>query len=279
MQFGLAYGINNSQGKPTTEAAFAILDRAHAAGIELLDSAEGYGDALAVIGQYHAARAHRFAVISKFKINAETNLEQAVRQTITTLQIDALWGYMYHNFDDYLAQPNTLTDLVRLKQQGLIARIGASVYGNEQLEIAIENPHIDFIQLPYNLLDNKAQRGELLARAKVKGKIIHIRSVYLQGLFFKNTDEISPDSKLYSLKLPIAALQDLAKAADKPLQQIALQYALQNNNIDGVLTGVDTLEQLNQNIALAENTLPTSFFDTIDTIRVENIALLNPANW
>ena len=52
VQLGIPYGINNSLGKPSEEDAFQILDYAFNKDIRTLDSADGYGDALSVIGHY-----------------------------------------------------------------------------------------------------------------------------------------------------------------------------------------------------------------------------------
>ena len=45
VQFGLNYGINNQQGKPSYSSVKSILDKAYTSGITLLDTAEAYGDA------------------------------------------------------------------------------------------------------------------------------------------------------------------------------------------------------------------------------------------
>jgi aryl-alcohol dehydrogenase-like predicted oxidoreductase len=50
-------------------------------------------------------------------------------------------------------------------------------------------------------------------------------------------------------------------------------------NIDGVLIGVDSLEQLKENINFAENIIPNQYFDEINAIRINNIELINPTMW
>ena len=55
----------------------------------------------------------------------------------------------------------------------------------------------DIIQIPYNILDNRFEKGgwlNLLTKDKV---IIHARSIFLQGLLFKNSDNLPKKFKQY----------------------------------------------------------------------------------
>ena len=115
-----------------------------------------------------------------------------------------------------------------------------------------------------------------MLKAKSKGKEIHVRSTFLQGLFFKNIDTI--EGKILPLK---PYLEDLVQIKNKykvSTETLALQYVLQKNYIDRVLIGVDSLEQLKKNIYIcSERTnIPT---EVIDNINIKEGALLNPINW
>ena len=60
VQFGLEYGINNTTGIPSKENVKLILDLAYNNGINLLDTAEAYGDSQKKIGEYHNNSANKF---------------------------------------------------------------------------------------------------------------------------------------------------------------------------------------------------------------------------
>ena len=53
-QIGLHYGINNETGKLKLSESIALLDTAFNMGIRVLDTAEAYGNALEIIGLFHA---------------------------------------------------------------------------------------------------------------------------------------------------------------------------------------------------------------------------------
>ena len=64
VQFGLHYGVNNTTGKPSKENIKSILDSAYNSGIQLLDTAEAYGDSQNKIGEYHKNSTNKFNIIT-----------------------------------------------------------------------------------------------------------------------------------------------------------------------------------------------------------------------
>jgi aryl-alcohol dehydrogenase-like predicted oxidoreductase len=126
-------------------------------------------------------------------------------------------------------------------------------------------------------LDNWTIRGKLIEKAKRKGKIIHTRSTFLQGLFFVNFDKIP--SKLIPLQPYIVQLKQIAKDYNLTIESLALNYVLHKTAIDGVLIGVDTQKQLANNINIILPSFETSLVEAIEQINVKEIELLNPVNW
>ena len=219
VQLGLSYGINNTTGKPSQAQAFDILDTAFANGITVLDSAEAYGDSLEVIGAYAKHSGKTFDIISKFKYQPDIakgrTLRDNVRRSLDLLHIAQLEGYLLHSFSE--SDEHLNERLQELKAEKLIKYAGTSVYDNAQLEAALATEAYDIIQLPFNVLDNWQLRGDLLATARARNKQIHIRSVFLQGVFFMDTTA-----------LPIY-LQPLAPHL-RYLQALATDYQLAATN-------------------------------------------------
>src|ERR1700749_5066030 len=94
VQFGLSYGINNTSGKPCSSDVFNILDLASEKGVFLLDTAEAYGNAIELIGDYHRQANKKFEVICKFR---EMNLVQNVVDAVEKLHIPQLYACLLHN--------------------------------------------------------------------------------------------------------------------------------------------------------------------------------------
>jgi uncharacterized protein len=277
VQFGLDYGINNPAGKPTKEQVFQIFEQAAKAGVSVLDTADVYGNASELIGEFFASSSTRFDINTKFKAEEGKSITEQLHNSLQLLNTDKVNVYFYHRFDEMVNFPETLVELGKLKSQNLINKIGVSVYGNDELEIAVNTPAIDAIQLPFNLLDNYSQRGELLKQAKQKGKEIQVRSVFLQGLFFKELN--SYPEYLSPLKPYVQTIQQIGTDSNTGMEALALAYALSQPEIDNVLIGVDTLEQLNTNLSYANTTLSAESISQINAIKVAETELLYPKNW
>lgn len=277
MQFGLNYGINNQQGQPDADRVSDILNYAYARGIRTLDSADAYGKAPEIIGNYHVGRSEKFDIITKFKAGKNFVARAWLSQQLEKFAVKKLYACMFHDFQDYQTNGHVVSEFNGLIEEGLIKKIGVSVYTNQQLAAAIDDPRVSLIQLPYNLLDNNFQRGPLLAKAKNVGKEIHVRSVFLQGLFFMDFEKMP--EKLAPLKVELEKLRQLAAQFEVPLESMALNYATASKNIDRVLVGVDSLEQLKNNLRNLHQVLPPELSAAINTIEVKQAELLFPTNW
>jgi aryl-alcohol dehydrogenase-like predicted oxidoreductase len=278
VQMGLPYGINNKEGKIPLDECFAILEHAHAAGIRYLDSAEAYGDAHQTIGQYHQQIKHApFEIITKIPKSSSDPIEGRVINYLNDLNVNSIWGLMFHSFQSYKDYKHILEDLIRLKSEGLIKHIGVSVYTNEEFAQVMEDEYVEIIQFPYNLLDNFSLRGSLMKKAKAKGKILHTRSAFLQGLFFMDRACASP--VLQKLRDELKELDKIVSDSGTNIGALALNYCLALPEVDNVLIGVDTASQLNSNLAWLNSPLNPEVVAHINNIRVENQDLLNPSLW
>jgi aryl-alcohol dehydrogenase-like predicted oxidoreductase len=276
VQLGVNYGINNLSGKPTKEIAFSILDYAFNNGIEILDTADVYGNAQSVIGDYHHTTGNIFKINSKFKGN-NIPLNDQVAKILNELRVEKLNVFFYHDFEDFIKFPNLLSELVDLRQEGKFNEIGLSVYDNNEFELAVNNPSIDVIQLPFNLFDNLNERGKLMNVAKGNKKVIQIRSVYLQGLFFK--DPLSLSVKLAPLSKYLVEIIKIAKKHNLTIEELALGYALLQSQIDEIIIGVENEVQLKKNIELFNMKFDPSVIEEVNKIIIIEKELLYPKNW
>jgi aryl-alcohol dehydrogenase-like predicted oxidoreductase len=276
VQLGIDYGINNKVGKPSKQLAYTILETAWEKGISILDTADAYGDAQTLIGEYHKLSNTVFEVNSKFKGNA-INISSQLERTLNELKIDSLNCYFYHDFNDFVNKPDLIQELIVLKEKGKFKQIGLSVYDNSELELAISNPYIDFIQLPFNLFDNINERGVLLQEAKKQQKIIQVRSIYLQGLFFKEPQSLPV--KLMPLSPYLKRIHEIAKTYKLTVEELAIAYVMLQKQIDEIIIGVDNPDQLKVNLHMFGKEFDPLLRNEIEKITVEEKELLYPKNW
>lgn len=277
-QFGLNYGINNKLGKPARETVFEILNLAYDSGIRFLDTAEVYGDAHKIIGDFHAHNPNRkFNIISKIPHGLIDNLINKIPGYLQELNIDELYALLFHSFDSYKSNRPVIERFRDDKQfnRGLKS-IGVSIYTNEQLEEVIDDEMVDIIQLPFNLFDNYNLRGKLIEKAKEKGKEVHTRSAFLQGLFFM---EDNSNAIFEALQSELRLIREIARDLTVSISALALNYCLQQNMIDKVLIGVDSKYQLEENLKVIPTEIPERYINEIKSIIVQNRNLLDPSKW
>lgn len=279
VQFGLDYGINNRNGKIKIEEIFKILDFGFNNGVSFLDTAEAYGNAHEIIGKYHRASINKFNVVTKYsnaRKDLPRNIFDRVSKILLNLSVNNLYCYMFHNYNDYKTYYKLFEkDLQKLKSKGLIKKIGVSLHSNEELKNVLKNDNISLIQLPFNLLDNSNHREEILLKAKSKGVEIHTRSVFLQGLFFKNSSELK--GYFNEFIYYIDSINSMVSKDD--INGLAINYVNSKKYIDHILIGVDNLSHFKENIKILNDNKFYNLYKLVDSFNFKNVDMLNPSNW
>lgn len=268
VQFGCQYGIN-SAGRPDEKMVLDILKCAAESGISVLDTSAAYGNAEEVLGKLLPHFGSSFRVISKYSESEET-VTLALDKTLQTLGVSQIYGYLLHHFNVYCKHPEVWAEFRKQQEKGKVLKIGFSIYSPEELKILLENKvPFDLIQFPYNLFDRQFE--PYLELLKERGVEIHVRSTFLQGLFFRDRDHLP--EKLQPLGRYLKQLDSYARSQNMTVAEVALNYNLQNPLIDGVLIGVDNVEQLEKNFGYISDK-KVGF-----TIEIAEKELLNPVNW
>lgn len=267
VQFGCDYGIN-SAGRPDTEQVRDILQECLRNGIHRLDTSSAYGDSELVLGKAIENK-DAFNIISKYP-KGPLCVSEKLEGTLRDLGVDSIYGYLLHHFQVYEENPGIWQQFMDLKGNGKVGNIGFSLYSPEELERLLnDGTPFDILQIPYNIFDRKFEPyfKELCDR----GIRIHVRSTFLQGLFFKDRDKLP--EKLKPLRPYLMELDRYAIDNGLTVAEVALNANLQNPYIDGVLIGVDNKGQLLENISSVRN-IPVEFHPDI-----KEQELLNPVNW
>jgi aryl-alcohol dehydrogenase-like predicted oxidoreductase len=249
VQFGLEYGIANTAGQPSFERVCEILKTAHEGGITALDTAAAYGTSEEVLGEALERLGLREAMTVVSKVppvparndaEAETFIERTVRESLRRLRLERLAVCLLHREDDLCFLPV----LEKMVDKGLVGGAGVSLDSGRFLK---EAEAARFIQLPYNVLDRRFDAFWPVAQRN--GIRVFARSVYLQGLLLMPEERIGPG---LAGVLPVRrTLEAVAGEAGCTLAELCMRYALSNPAVTSVLTGVDTAEQIRENLRLA----------------------------
>jgi aryl-alcohol dehydrogenase-like predicted oxidoreductase len=278
VQFGLAYGVANKRGQIAFTEAREILLRARVAGIDTLDTAVAYGESEAILG---AVGVDQWKVVSKLpELPASCEdiaawVRSKVAGSLSRLKIPKLHALLLHRSQDLLAPQGAAlyAALTELKIDGLVTKVGVSVYGPEELEAVWPKFRFDLVQSPFNVFDRRLLNSGWLERLHQAGTEVHVRSVFLQGLLLLPAEE---------RRAEFAGWQDLwlkwdawLKAEELTPLRACLMFALSRPEINRVVVGVDGVSHLAE-ILSAPTAEPIHFPNSLES---SDLRLINPTKW
>ncbi len=243
VQFGLDYGISNRRGKiPSSEIA-QIFYFANTKGINFLDTAGGYGDSELRIAEHISSAENNFQIVSKF--SGSLPLAESLQASLQTLKVEKMYGYLIHHFSDLKIKPHLWDELNVEKEKGKIQKIGLSLYHPFEMNWAIQRGIIpDLVQIPFSIFDRRFQG---LFSWFLENKVeVHVRSVFLQGLIFLNPDALP--SFFQPLRHILIKLRRLAEEKKCTLSSLCLNFPRLFNEIQGVVMGVEGIENFKENV-------------------------------
>jgi aryl-alcohol dehydrogenase-like predicted oxidoreductase len=275
-QFGMDYGINNPRGRIPKEEALTILSEAYEAGIDTYDTAYAYGESQQILGEFMVTRKN-VNVITKLPVCEPASVRNIIDKGLSTLRIERLYGCLIHDFKAFKQDGRIWDELEKVKTQGKAGKIGFSLYTPQELEYIFKRDiHFDIAQLPFNVLDQRF--SGYFRELREKGVEIHIRSVFLQGLFFKDPDKL--DARFISAKKQIAQLRRFAEEYDAPVFSLCLNFALTNDLVDKVVVGIDNISHLRQ-ILDADRFLGAYLRvkQGLSGLKIDDEQIIVPSNW
>lgn len=295
VQLGTPYGIANRTGMPDEVKALDFVTQAVEAGIKCIDTARAYGESEARLGKALATTKFDGTIITKLsplgdlaEAASPNEIEDAVLkdvETSLTLLGRATLDCLLLHRADHLTQwdGKVWSVLQALVSEGKVARIGASVQSVAEARRAFETPDLGHIQLPVNPLDYRWSEAGIDALARARPDItIHARSLYLQGLLAAGDPDLFPKISGLDAGALTKVLEDCMREFGRSsLADLCLAWARSLDWIDGLVIGMETEDQLRDNLKLFDEAPLTSAERTsLETSlpRVPEI-LLNPALW
>lgn len=286
VQFGLDYGIANSQGKPDQEQVNAIVRFALANDVTTFDTAQDYGDSEQVLGLAlkKASASEHVRVITKLAPSVAQSGEtvaQSLERSRQRLAVPGFFCVMLHKEEQLHLLFGTLGQrLAALKKDGLLKNIGISVYTPKCALAALANPLIDIVQLPASLFDRRFEQAGVFMAAQMLGKEIHIRSIFLQGALLMQPEALP--SFLKPIEQNLARFRELCRANALAPSQAALLWIQQRYPCAKIIFGAESPRQLRENLdaAIWQKGIPPMLIEQLNTcLPPQDEEILNPSLW
>ncbi|MCX6046393.1 MAG: aldo/keto reductase [Chloroflexi bacterium] len=299
----LCLGCMMFGGRTSPEDSYAIIDRALAAGINFLDTANVYsrGRSEEVTGEALKRNGKRQSVVLATKVhgvmadddpnmqgNSRRHMIEQCEASLRRLQTDYIDLYQIHRPQSDIPIDETLRALDDLIRAGKVRYIGTSTFEAwqvvESLWASKELGLNRFIceQPPYHILDRRIERG-LIPMARTYGTALipwsPLAGGLLTGKYTRNTPpptdsrfaDVENNPRLKARMVAdvfdvIEGLQPLAAAKNCTLSQLALAWCVQQPGITSPIIGPRTMEQLEDNLGALPVTITDADRAAIDQL-------------
>jgi aryl-alcohol dehydrogenase-like predicted oxidoreductase len=286
-------------GRTTQDEATAIVDAALEAGINLIDTADmyGQGESEEMVGKAIAGRRDDLVLATKatMPMGDERNHRGSSRRWLVTeldnslrrLGVDHVDLYQVHRWDPTTSDEETLSALTDLQRAGKIRYFGSSTfpaYRIVQAEWAARQNHLSRYvteQPSYSILQRGIETHVLPVTEEYGLGVLAwspLASGWLSGAVREgreiNTNRSGVLPERFDLTIPsnrarLDAVERLAKVADQAgltLIQLALGFVTAHPAVTSAIIGPRTLEHLQSQLAAADTVLPADLLDAIDEI-------------
>ncbi|MEU4294505.1 aldo/keto reductase [Kribbella sp. NPDC026596] len=297
----LALGAMNfgAIGRTGQDEATAIVDAALEAGINLIDTADmyGQGESEEMVGKAMAGRRDDLVLATKatMPMGDERNHQGSSRRWLVTalddslrrLGVDHVDLYQIHRWDPSTSDEETLSALTDLQRAGKIRSFGSSTfpaYRIVQAQWAAREHHLSRYvseQPSYSILQRGIEAHVLPVTEEYGLGVLAwspLASGWLSGAV-RAGQEISTSRSVFAPErfdttLPynqarLEAVEQLAKVADEAgltLIQLALGFVTAHPAVTSALIGPRTLDHLRSQLAAADTVLSADVLDAIDSI-------------
>lgn len=307
----LCLGTMTFGNQTDEEPAYAIMDRAFAAGVYFFDSADVYpvmprpetwGRSEEIVGRWLKNRGRRDDIVLATKARGKVgpgandaglsrkHLLEAIDASLRRLQTDYVDLYQVHSFDPETPLDETLRALDDIVRSGRARYLGCSNFAAWQLAKALwlSDKHglsrFDSVQPRYNLLDRAIEQELLPLCADQQVGVIPYSPIgggLLTGKYGPGK-EPDPHSRyiLFGRESQITpralaaieALTALARDCNATLAQFAVAWVVANPIVTAPIVGATRLEQLDETLSAADLKLDAATLTRAEVILAETAA-------
>ena len=284
-----AWGIGESAWiGATEEESLRALHRALDLGVNLIDTARGYGESERIVGQVVRERAGREGeVLVATKVPplngiwpapagvdpAETfpgsHIRESLRTSLRTSGLDHFDVLQFHVWsDEWVGRGDWLETVADLKQEGLIRQFGVSINDHEpdNALALVRSGVVDSVQVIYNIFD-QAPADALFPACEEHGVGVIVRvaldeggltgritagSTFPEGDF---RNRYFKDDRPAQVEAHVNALTaDLGIGPDE-VAEAALRFVLSAPAVSTVIPGMRSVRNVERNVAVSDGVL------------------------
>ena len=278
-QLNSNYGLTNKKGGISIKDLKKIKKLSLKRGMVTVETAQAYKGSEKILGDIDFSK---FNIISKIEtinnkkiVNLKDFINKSVKNSLTKLNLKKIYAFLFHNSEDLFSKngKRIFKNLYELKKKGKITNIGVAVYNVDELKILDKHFDFDIVTIPFNILDKRFEKSNIVKKLKKKNVKFYARSIFLQGLLLMKVKNL-PNFFIKWKKI-FKKLEDFSSKNKFSKLQLCLNHALNSKIIDKVIVGVDNLSHFYQvaNLCKKNNKIFLPSFGKVD------YRLINPQKW
>ena len=277
-QFGEKYGVNNPNASISKKESLKILNFAKFSGINTIDLADKYKSYKKIFNTFKLSKWKVSMKISNDEIKniTETKFNNFFFRNLDYLDKRKIDYFFFHNSSLLGNNKGKLIFdyLTRLKKEGFIGKIGVSVYDPKEFLNVLKNFHIDVVQLPLNIFDQRFCNAKYIKKINTKKIEVHARSIFLQGLLISDKEKLK--KKYFKNNISLNRWFDYLKDNKKDAIVECLNFVLKKKFVSKIVFGVNKLDHLKSIMNKVKLNFNT---EALDKFRTHDIKLIDPRKW
>lgn len=267
--FGCMRFPTNAEGKIDREKAEAMMDKAIAAGVNYIDTAYPYhgGESELFVGEvlkkYDRESYYLATKLPLWAVHSLEDVDKLFNEQLTKLQTDYVDFYLMHAMNGgrwrKMLEMGVVKRLEELKEEGKIRNLGFSFHdGYEAFEEIINYRDWDFCQIQLNYMDVNDQAGMKGYKLAEEKQVPLVIMEPIKGGMLANYG---------------GDIADIFHALDKDASfaSFALRWVGSLPNVKVVLSGMSTMEQVDDNLKTFGDFKPMSEEELATVDKVVNI--------
>jgi len=160
-----------------------------------------------------------------------------------------------------------------LKNQGLIQKLGVSVYSPDEVKKLNSDYSFDIVQSPFNIIDRRFQTSGCFSALSQSNVEVHVRSAFLQGLLLMPSSELPAYFDIWKRRFSV--WHNWLDTTSLSALTACIAFIKSHLDIGYLVVGADSNLQLKEIITAFVDEITENFPD----ISSDDEAFVNPVNW
>ena len=276
-QLGEEYGIFNKNKNFNLNDRLDFLNFTYTNGFNSYDTAFAYKNSHEILGKWinsNIVKPEIYTKLPKLENHEYKELSSIFSLSLNQLKVKKIEGLLLHNSKDWL-YPETKIFIEHIIKTGKINSFGLSIYDENDIHI---DENISILQIPGNIFNQQIFYSDKINNFQKNHGIIHIRSIFIQGLLLMKPESIP--QKLDILRKPLANIHRIAHEINIDITTLAFLCIKKLMPTAKVIIGLDDINQAHKLLNINNKLVSEHDLDEVIKFGLKNQnKYWDPRNW